>query len=225
MTCCSNKTVCPHFHIAFQDILNWKFSQKKTGTGGPWTHITYFLLQVVRKECRLCSLISHHFARTVWKLLQLQLHLPFLQMCGLKLNTHIMCLVTNSKVSFTKTSSCNLPKYVWFPLLSPILLYQYYVKIISYISCVHPTCLHLGYVSSHLSLSVYWHFIWRSLVFFFHHQCTQNDRNMINTLDASWNTRLNDRHLVWLVNNNNSYCSLRTVEFGTIWDIQAAYTK
>jgi hypothetical protein len=57
--------------------LNWKFSQKKAGTGGPWTHTTHFLLQVVDKECRLCSLISHHFARPVWELLQLQLHLPF----------------------------------------------------------------------------------------------------------------------------------------------------
>jgi len=139
---------------------------------------------------------------------------------------HIPCSwLLTVKYQSQKTSSCNLPKYVWFPLLSPILLYKYYVKIISHISCVHLTCLHLGCVSSHLSVSVSWHFIWRLLVFFFHHQCTQNDPNMIITLVESWNTRLNDCHLVWLVKNNNSYCRLRAVEFGTIWDIQAAYTK
>jgi hypothetical protein len=173
----------------------------------------------------LCSLISHHFVEMSGSY------------CSCSYTCHsykcvdwnwiqISCAwLRTVKYQSQKTSSCNLPKYVWFPLLSPILLYQYYINIISYISCVHPTCLHLGCVSSHLSVSVYWHFIWRSLVFFFHHQCTQNDPNLIITLVASWNTRLNDCHLVWLVNNNNSYCSLREVELGTIWDIQTAYTK
>ena len=192
--------------------MNWKFSQKKTGTGSPWNHTSHFLLQLVHKE------ISHHFARTVWELLQLQLHLDWNWI-------HISC-------AWLLTVKCQSQKLhhvpyqnVWFPLLSPILLYQYYFKIISYIWCVYHTCLHLCCFSSHLSLSVYWHCIWRSLAFFFHHQCAQNDPNMIITLVASWNTRLNDCHLVWLVNNNNPYCSLQVVEFGAIWDIQAAYTK
>jgi hypothetical protein len=155
MTCYSNKTVCPHFHIAFQDILNYKFSQKKTRIGDPWTHTTHFLLQVVSKECHSCSLVSHHFARTVWELLQLSYTCHSYKCVDWKW-IHISCAwLLTVKCQSQKTSSCNLPKYVWFPSLSPILLYQYYVKIISYISCVHPTCLNLDCVSSHLSLSVY----------------------------------------------------------------------